>query len=100
MPEKSEKYTKIGATALAAAARQGLAEFRAALPLADSPITQPPDYGMWGVATPGEVSEARREEAEQIDDKSVIGSRLNRIGPAEDRGDRGRDDRSRGIDRE
>ena len=97
MSEKADRNSKIGATAFKGFMRQGLAEVRAASPLADSPIAQPTDYGMWGVATPGEVSEARRDEIEHLDESSVIGSRINRIGSAEGRG---RDERSRGIERE
>jgi len=45
---------------------------------------------------PGEVTEARREEEPTLDDNSVVGSRVNQVGPPRD--DKGRDDR--GIDRE
>jgi hypothetical protein len=48
------------------------------------------------MATPGEVTEARREEEPTLDDNSVVGSRVNQVGPPRD--DKGRDDR--GIDRE
>ncbi len=54
---------KVGETALSGYLRQGLAELRAASPLADSPVAQPTNYGMPGMATPGEVTEARREES-------------------------------------
>ena len=95
MAEEERKV--LGQGILAAYGRQGLAEFRAALPLADSPIAQHTDYGMIGVATPGEVADARREDAEpQLDDNSVVGSRINQI-----MGDsRGKDDRDKGIERE
>ena len=54
------------------------------MPYGDSRIAPPTDYGMIGVATPGEVADARREDAEpQLDDNSVVGSRINQImGPA------------------
>lgn len=53
---------KLGATALGGYFRQGLAELRAAGPYADSSIAQPTNYAMPGVATPGEITEARRDE--------------------------------------
>jgi hypothetical protein len=46
------------------------------------------------MATPGEVTEARREEPPELDDNSVVGSRVNQVGPPRD--DPGRDDR--GLD--
>src|SRR5580658_4217901 len=91
MADESERAPKLGATALSGYFRQGLAELRAALPLADSPIAQPTNYAMPGMATPGEVTEARREESPELDENSVVGSRINQIGPPRD--DRGRDDR-------
>jgi len=87
---------KWGSTALAGYGRLGLSELRAAAPLADSSIAQPANYAMPGMATPGEVTEARREESPTLDDNSVIGSRVNQVGPPRD--DRSRDDR--GQDRE
>ena len=95
MAEEEKKV--LGQGILKAYGRQGLAEFRAALPYADSAIAQNTDYGMIGVATPGEVADARREDAEQqLDENSVVGSRINQI-----MGDtRGKDDRDKGIERE
>jgi hypothetical protein len=61
MAEKTESNRKLGETALAGYFRQGLAELRAAMPYADSNIAQPTDYGMWGMATQGEVAQARQE---------------------------------------
>jgi hypothetical protein len=87
------KTQKWGATALSGYARQGLAELRAALPLADSPIAQPTNYGMPGMATPGEVTEARRDESVSVEEEQALTS----AGPA-DRDDPNRDDR--GIDRD
>jgi len=83
---------KWGATAVSGYWRQGLAELRAALPLADSSIAQPTNYAMPGMATPGEISEARREESVSMDEESVVESRVNQVGPP--REDRGRDDRN------
>lgn len=89
---------KLGATALSGYWRQGLAELRAALPYGDSPIAQPTNYAMPGMATPGEVTEARREEPPSLDENSVVGSRINQVGPP--RNDKGRDDPNKGLDRE
>ncbi len=86
MADESERAPKLGATALSGYFRQGLAELRAALPLADSPIAQPTNYAMPGMATPGEVTEARREESPELEDDSI----LARAGA--DRDERGRDD--------
>ena len=49
---------KFGEGVGAAYLRQGIAELRAAVSF-HSPIEQPTDYGMWGVATPGEAAQAR-----------------------------------------
>ena len=98
MAEDTGKSAKWGETALSGYARQGLAEFRAALPLADSSIAQPTNYAMPGMATPGEVTEARRDETPELDNDSVVASRLNQIGPPRD--DHGRDERDKGLDRE
>jgi hypothetical protein len=51
---------------------------------------------MPGMATPGEVTDARREESPSIDEDSTLNSRLQQVGPNVD--DPGRDDR--GIDRD
>jgi hypothetical protein len=92
-----EPSAKWGAGALAAHGRQGLGELRAALPLADSNIAQHTDLGMPGMATPGEVSEARQAETPAMDgDDSVVASRLNQVGPA--REPPGKEDRD--MDRE
>jgi hypothetical protein len=91
-----EGKQKLGATALSGYWRQGVDELRAAAPYGDSPIAQPSNYAMPGVATPGEVTEARREESPSLDDDSVVGSRINQVGPPRD--DRYRDDR--GMERD
>ena len=98
MATNKEKSQKWGANALARKGRQGLEELQAAGPFGDSPIAQPTNYAMPGVATPGEVTEARREESPSLDDDSVVGSRINQVGPPRD--DRGRDERERGMDRD
>ena len=96
MASNTEGSQKLGATALSGYVRQGLAELRAAAPYGDSAVAQPTNYAMPGMATPGEVTEARREETFELDDNSVVGSRVNQVGPPRDdpgRDDRGRDDR-------
>lgn len=85
---------KWGATALSGYWRQGLAELRAAAPLADSPIAQPTNYAMPGMATPGEIAESRREEPRSYEEESVLAGRLQ----PPPRDDPGREDR--GMDRE
>jgi hypothetical protein len=87
MAEEGERAPKLGATALSGYLRQGLAELRAALPLADSPIAQPTNYAMPGMATPGEVTEARREESPELDENSAFAHASIGLD------DRGRDDR-------
>ena len=96
MASNTEGSQKLGATALSGYMRQGLAELRAVAPYGDSAIAQPTNYAMPGMATPGEVTEARREEPPELDDNSVVGSRVNQVGPPRD--DQGRGDR--GLDRE
>jgi hypothetical protein len=98
MAETSEGFQKWGSTALSGYWRQGVAEVRAALPLADSPIAQPSDYGMPGVATPGEVSAARSEDSPALDEESTLNSRLQAAEASRD--DRGRDDQEKGLDRD
>ena len=88
---------KIGSTALGGYMRQGLAELRAAAPYGDSALAQSTDYGMPGMATPGEVGEARRDDAApSLDGGSVVESRLEAA--LSDRDDRGREDP--GLDRD
>jgi hypothetical protein len=96
MASDTEGSQKLGATALSGYWRQGVAELRAAAPYGDSSLAQPTNYAMPGMATPGEVTEARREEPPELDDNSVVGSRVNQVGPPRD--DQGRDDRV--LDRE
>jgi hypothetical protein len=96
MAADTDSSQKLGATALSGYWRQGLAELRAAAPYGDSTISQPTNYAMPGMATPGEVTEARREESHTLEDDSLVGSRVNQVGPPRD--DRGRDDR--GMDRD
>jgi hypothetical protein len=71
--------------------RLGLDEFRGAF-YVDSNIAQPTDYGIWGVATSGEIAESRRFRDPK--ERSVLEDRQNR--PPRD--DLGRDDRD--LDKE
>ena len=96
MAADGEAGAKLGSTALAGYWRQGLAELRAAAPYGDATIAQPTDYGMPGMATPGEVGEARRDEPVPLDGDSVVESRLQAA--MADRDDRGRDDRDLELD--
>jgi hypothetical protein len=98
MATDTEPSQKLGATALSGYWRQGLAELRAAAPYGDSSIAQSTDLAMPGMATPGEVTEARRDESPSLDDDSVVGSRVNQVGPPRD--DRARDDRDKGMERD
>jgi hypothetical protein len=80
---------KIGATALSGFLRQGLAELRAAAPYADSAIAQPTNYATWGMATPGEVTEARRDESLAIEEETALvgpqkGNEIGRDDPGMD----------------
>lgn len=88
---------KIGQGALAGAGRQGLAEIRAALSF-HSPIEQPTDPGMWGVATQGEAAAVRNADDKTVesDGHSVLEERLALAGASKD--DRGKEDRD--MDRE
>jgi hypothetical protein len=79
MAEATKSAWSRGLDDLKAYGRQGLAELRAALPLADSPIAQPTDY-----------------DGQQLDENSVVGSRVNQIMADT----RGKDDQDKGIDRE
>jgi hypothetical protein len=87
------KTQKLGATALSGYLRQRLAELRAAAPYADSRIAQPTNYGMPGMATPGEVTEARRDESMSVEEEPALVG----LSPA-DRDNPDRDDR--GMDRD
>src|SRR5580692_3481387 len=96
MATNTEGKQKLGATALSGYWRQGLAELRAAAPYGDSGIAQPTNYAMPGMATPGEVTEARREESPSLDEDSALSSRLQAAESSRD--DHGRDDR--GMERD
>ena len=97
MATNTEGNRKLGATALSGYWRQGLAELRAAAPFGDSGIAQATNYAMPGIATPGEVTEARREDLPSLDEESTLNSRLQE---AQTRDDKTRDERDRGMDRD
>ena len=92
-------HHKIGAGHLEAMGRLGLREFRAAA-YPDSNIAQPSEYGIYGTATPGEVSESRRDDGidqqPQIDKDSILGSRLEM---ARERAEQERDEPEIEMDR-
>jgi hypothetical protein len=89
--------SKIGSGHLAGMARQGLRELRGAL-YADSNVAQQPDYGLYGMSTPGEVAQARQAETPTLEEErgSTLDSRVQHAEAYRD--DRGRDDK--GLDRE
>ena len=70
---------KIGEGSGSAFVRQGLRELRGAL-YADSNVAQPPEYGMYGTKTPGEIAEDRRGDNRDLEDEkaqdSVLGERM------------------------
>jgi hypothetical protein len=90
---------KIGEEHLSAWLRQGLRELRAAF-YPDSNVAQPPEYGLYGTKTPGEVAEDRRGDARDLEDESTKDRDsvlANRMPPSEGLG--GRDDRGMDLDR-
>lgn len=83
----------IGSGHLAAMARLGLKELRAASYFHDSNVAQPGELGLYGSLTPSEVAATRvadSRDAEQ--DRSVLADHLRQ---AESRDDRGKDDMER-----
>ena len=67
MPEK-EQSPKLGAGHAAAMWRQGLRELRAAV-YPESNVAQPPEHGLYGTKTPGEVAQDRRIIDSDFDDE-------------------------------
>jgi hypothetical protein len=65
---------KIGAGHAEAMFRQGLAELRAAAGFSESNVAQPPQYGLYGTKTPGEVAEARKADERDLNEepRSVV----------------------------
>lgn len=66
---------KVGEGSGSAFLRQGLRELRGAL-YADSNVAQPPEYGMYGTKTPGEIAEDRRGDARDLEEEKSQGSVL------------------------
>lgn len=95
---------KIGDGHLAAMARLGLAELRAAAAFPESNIVQPSVPGLYGVPTQGEVAAAREPDAEAAskaqelneEPRSILNERLERAERACD----GRERETRELDRE
>jgi hypothetical protein len=71
---------KIGAGHASGMFRQGLRELRGAF-YPESNVAQQTDYGIWGVATPGEVAESRRDDARGMDEEGKKGPEPSRDGP-------------------
>lgn len=59
---------KIGAGHASAMFRQGLSELRGAL-YPESNVAQPPQYGLYGTRTPGEVMQERGSDARDVDEQ-------------------------------
>lgn len=80
---------KIGAGHASAMFRQGLAELRGAL-YPESNVAQPPQYGLYGTRTPGEVMQERAPDAHDPDEQphSVLASRLPDFTKGKDRQER------------
>jgi hypothetical protein len=67
---------KIGAGHVSAMFRQGLAELRGAL-YPESNVAQPPQYGIYGTKTPGEVMQEKQAEGRDPDEQpSVLEERM------------------------
>lgn len=84
---------KVGEEHLSAWMRQGLRELRGAL-YTESNVAQPPEYGLAGTKTPGEVAEDRRGDARDLEDEqpreqSVLAERLRQAESRSGREDRG-----------
>ena len=99
MSQGQDPKPKIGAEHASALWRQGLRELRSAV-YPESNVSQPPEYGVYGTKTPGEVAQDRRSDARDMEDGSTKaeGSALEaRSRQAEARADRG--DGGKGIER-
>ena len=90
---------KIGTGHASAMFRQGLSELRGAL-YPESNVAQPPQYGLYGTKTPGEVAESRREDVRDLEEErgSVLKDRLEQIGPPREEPER--DDKDISLDKE
>lgn len=90
---------KIGTGHAAAMARQGLRELRAAI-YPESNVAQPPEYGIYGTKTPGEVAEDRRGDPRDLEEESRgrDSALAERSRQAQARADRPEDGRGRDRD--
>jgi hypothetical protein len=94
---------KIGDGHVAAMGRLGVHELRNSLFTESNVAQKNPEYGAYATATPGEVTEARREDRPDFaEDKtgdrgSILGDRIRQ---AEGRDVQGRDDKDMGMDME
>ncbi|QOJ14814.1 MAG: hypothetical protein HRU75_09255 [Planctomycetia bacterium] len=71
-----DNVPKIGAGHASAMFRQGLAELRAAL-YPESNVAQPPQYGIYGTKTPGEVMQEKQSDVRDPDEQpSILNERL------------------------
>lgn len=81
---REETKPKIGAGHASAMFRQGLAELRAAA-FPDGNVAQPPQYGLYGTRTPGEVMQERSGEGRDPDEQpSVLDKHLKQAEQARD----------------
>lgn len=79
-----ENKPKIGAGHASAMFRQGLAELRAAV-FPDGNVAQPPQLGLYGTRTPGEVMQERQAEGRDPDEQpSILDKHLNQAEQARD----------------
>lgn len=83
--EGDSERPKIGAGHAGAMWRQGLAELRGMF-FNESNVAQPPQYGLYGTRTPGEVAEARRSDARDPEEEqsSILKDALQRAGVRDD----------------
>lgn len=81
-----ETKSKIGTGHVSAMFRQGLSELRAAM-YPDSNVAQPPQYGLYGTKTPGEVMEEKMAEMRDPDERPSI---IDERSQPEERGGNGR----------
>ncbi|WP_169974034.1 hypothetical protein [Tautonia rosea] len=65
---RDDANPKLGAGHASAMWRQGLRELRAAV-YPESNAAQPPEYGIYGTKTPGEVAQDRRTAARDPEDE-------------------------------
>lgn len=94
---KNEDRPKIGAGHAQAMLRQGLAELRSAV-YPGSNVAQPPQYGLYGTKTPGEVMQEKQLDSRDPDEqpRSILDEHLRRA----ESGRLDRDERHRDITKE